>query len=90
MINALLRYEMYGPHHLPLGANVGSGPQDHQQARLIGQMEEILQISVSIKVVDTLHWLMEVPGHIPVVIRVLMNIAQCNTGDSKSALEKLP
>lgn len=69
--------EMYNPHHFPLGTDVRSGPQDHQQARLVGQMEEIFQISVPLKVVHALHWLMEVPGHIPVItlITVLMNTA---------------
>lgn len=59
--------KMFNPYHFPFSTNVWSRSQDHQQPCLISQMEEIFQISVSLKVVHALHWLMKIPGHVPVI-----------------------
>lgn len=51
--------------HVPLSTDVGSRPQDDQQAEVLTQLEEIFQISISTEVVHTRHGLVEVPGYVP-------------------------
>lgn len=53
-------------HHFPFCTNVRSWTQDDQETCLIGQIQEMLQISVACEAVDALYRFMEVPGHISV------------------------
>lgn len=53
-------------HHFPFSTDVRSRTQDDQQTCLVGQIQKMLQISVSCEVLNSLYRFMEVPGHISV------------------------
>lgn len=52
------------PYHFPFCTDVWPRAQDDKQARLVGQMQKILQISTSCEVRDPLYCFVEVPGDI--------------------------
>lgn len=53
-------------HHFPFCTDVRTWTQDDQESCLIGQIQEMHQISVPGEVLDPLYCFMEVPGHISV------------------------
>lgn len=52
------------PHHFPLCTDVRPRAQDDEQTRLVGQMQKMLQISISCEVWDPLYCFVEVPRDI--------------------------
>lgn len=56
--------QQFLPHHFPFSTDVRPRPQDDQQTRLVGQVQEILQISTSCEVGNPLRCFVEVPGDV--------------------------
>lgn len=52
------------PHHFPFCTDVRPRAQDDEQTRLVGQMQKMLQLSISCEVRDSLYCFVEVPGDI--------------------------
>lgn len=61
---AMLSPQPFLPHHFPFRTDVRPRAQDDKQTRLVGQMQKMLQISISCEVGDPFCCFVEVPGDI--------------------------
>lgn len=68
-------------HHIPLCTDVGSRPQDNQQAQFVSQLNKIFHIMILRKLVLSWLGLMKVPGHVPAKTHRVPSWKQLNSPD---------